>query len=368
MNLMDKSLQHTDVFNNTPLNQRKAVDKNIYNKETILVDVRSPAEFAKGHIPGAFNLPLFTNEERAEIGILYKSNGKQAAVLKGLHYAGSKLPEFASQIVEISKGLPVFCYCWRGGMRSASMGWLFSTVGIQTWILEGGYKAYRNFVLKGFQDINLKILVLGGKTGIGKTKLLHQLAQLGEPVLDLEGIAQHKGSAFGWIGEEPQKSNEQFENLLHKALTFIDSGSNYVWIENESRSIGSNFIPEALWNKMKSSVLIDVTRSTAQRIEILVESYATTNRDDLILSFRKIEKRLGHVATANAIKAIEADQLKEAAGIALFYYDKCYTYNLEQNQSPEIIKCDFGDASDEEIIEQLIQQKSNILNGEQINR
>ncbi|MBK9107927.1 MAG: tRNA 2-selenouridine(34) synthase MnmH [Saprospiraceae bacterium] len=363
---MSKQTIHIDAFKNIPDSQRISIHSNLYKDDWVLVDVRSPAEYLKGHIPTAINIPLFTNEERAEIGILYKEKGKQQAVLKGLELAGSKLHQFAKEAFRLSKGRPLFCYCWRGGMRSASMAWLFNMAGIQTHILEGGYKAYRNFVLNGFQKMKLQILILGGKTGIGKTKLLMQLKQIGEPVLDLEGIAHHKGSAFGWIGEEVQNTNEQFENNLHKELASIESQYNYVWLENESRSIGSNFIPEALWNQMKSSVLIDVQRSLERRVEILVESYATTNAQDLILSFQKIEKRLGHEATAKAIQAIEVNNLREAAAIALFYYDKCYTYNLEQNQSPEIIHCTFGDNSEDEIIDELLRYKNIILNGKEI--
>ncbi|MBK8955552.1 MAG: tRNA 2-selenouridine(34) synthase MnmH [Saprospiraceae bacterium] len=326
----------------------------LYQEGCILVDVRSPSEYAKGHIPNAFNLPLFSDAERAEVGLLYKQKGKQLATIKGLEIVGKKLSELATNAIRLSQGKEIFAYCWRGGMRSASMAWLFATAGIETYVIQGGYKNYRNYVLNGFRNTAINIIVLGGKTGTGKTRILNSLEKNGEPVVDLERIAHHKGSAFGWIGEEQQPTNEQFENNLHKEWCNIESKWNYVWLENESRSVGSNFIPLDLWTQMKASTLIDVERSLDLRLQILVDSYAQTRIDDLIESFRKIEKRLGHEATAKAIQLIQNNDIKEAAAIALRYYDKCYAYNLEQNKSPKIVKCKFENETDEDIVNKLI--------------
>ncbi|HEU4717669.1 MAG TPA: tRNA 2-selenouridine(34) synthase MnmH, partial [Bacteroidia bacterium] len=199
-----------------------------------VADVRSPAEFAGGHIPGAFNIPLFTNEERAAVGTIYKQQGNEAAVLKGLEFVGPKMTAFILKARENAPGKKIAVHCWRGGMRSASMAWLFETAGMEVLLLSGGYKAYRNFVLSN-TGRKFDLRVVGGETGSGKTDILHELARKGEQVLDLEGLARHKGSSYGAIGQDPQPTVEQFENDFVHALTKLDP-SRPVWIEDESRS------------------------------------------------------------------------------------------------------------------------------------
>ncbi|MGE4332621.1 MAG: tRNA 2-selenouridine(34) synthase MnmH, partial [Macellibacteroides sp.] len=182
------------------------------SKTGIMIDVRSPSEFEAGHIPGARNLPLFSDNERAEIGTRYVQYGKDNAVERGLEIVGPKLAGFVKQARLWADGTPIYMYCWRGGMRSGSMAWLFRTAGLTTYLLSGGYKAYRNSFAQLLEAHPWQLLILGGPTGCGKTEVLHQLQRMEQQVIDLEGLAHHKGSAFGSLGETAQPSTEQFTN------------------------------------------------------------------------------------------------------------------------------------------------------------
>ena len=188
-----------------------------------IIDVRSPGEFADGHIPGALNVPLFTNDERALVGTSYKEKGPDKALLLGLDIVGPKMSQIASDGKRYAgPGGTVAIHCWRGGKRSGSVGWLLSTAGLDVQLLEGGYKAYRSVVLQFFEKCPIEFIVVGGRTGSRKTAVLHELQRRGEQVVDLEGLANHKGSAFGWINESPQPTTQQFENNLYDLLSSFD--------------------------------------------------------------------------------------------------------------------------------------------------
>ncbi|MBK9721404.1 MAG: tRNA 2-selenouridine(34) synthase MnmH [Saprospiraceae bacterium] len=329
----------------------------LINKSSIpFIDVRSPGEFQKGHIPGAINLPLFSDLERAMVGTIYKQTGKQAAILKGLEFVGPRIKFLLEQAIDFSYQNNLILYCWRGGMRSASLAWLFSQAGLEISIVEGGYKAYRRLARTFYEESNIKFLVLSGRTGTGKTDLLNRLHILGEQIIDLESIANHKGSAFGWIGQSVQRSNEQFENDLFQAIYGLDFNK-VIWIENESRTIGRNFIPEELWNKIKSAPIINIERTIESRLEQLLFYYEIKNDNALKVSFEKIRKRLGHEWTQKAIEFIELQNYHEAAKIALRYYDTCYDYNLVESSSPQIFNIDFSDKSIQDITIDLLKFK-----------
>lgn len=302
--------------------------------EGVLIDVRTPSEFLSGHIPGAVNLPLFTDEERAEVGILYVKEGKDKAVEKGLERVGPKLAGFVVQARLLSEGKPLFLYCWRGGMRSASMAWLFRTAGIRTFLLEGGYKAYRHAFLQLLEDFPWKIIVLGGPTGCGKTDILHCLQKKGQQVIDLEGLAHNKGSAFGYLGETDQPSTEQFGNELHHYMRNLDPGKP-VWCEGESLNIGQIYIPNEFYTKMLSGLFIQFELSKVFRVKHILKDYGHFSAEGLIASFHKLERRLGGEATSRAIQHIIQGELEEAIVIALRYYDKGYESSIRKSW-PEI--------------------------------
>jgi tRNA 2-selenouridine synthase len=295
-----------------------------------ILDVRTPAEFLQGHIPGAINLPLFSNDERKIVGTIYKQQGQRPAILKGLELVGPKMHTFVPEAEKLDHSGVFLFHCWRGGMRSSSMAWLFETCGFKAITLKGGYKAYRNYVLKSF-SAQKKLTVLGGKTGSGKTMVLHELARQGEQILDLEKIAHHKGSSYGSYGEEKQRSQEQFENDLAMEFSKID-GSKNCWVEDESRKIGINVIPEKLWERMRTTNVISIELSVEERVQYLVREYGKFSKEELLAATQRIGKRLGGQHVKRAMEAIENGDLKTACEISLVYYDKTYGFGLEQRK------------------------------------
>lgn len=322
--------------------------------ERPLLDVRSPGEYAQGHIPGAVSFPLFSDEERAAVGTAYKQQGKDPAFILGLQIVGPKMAEFVQKARKAAPGYKVALHCWRGGQRSGSMAWLLRQAGFDVALLEGGYKRYRHFVLHGFEHLPYRFVVLGGRTGTGKTRILKKIGEAGEQIIDLEGLACHKGSAFGFIGEAPQPTVEQFENNLHAALSKLDP-QRRIWLENESRSIGRVFIPDGLWAVMKKSPLVHVEIPLEARIQNLLGDYVLNDKEELVLAFTKIQKKLGGADLKNALEFLENNDFEGAARIALRYYDKTYQYGLENSPSPDIrqLECENGDVSS--IARQLIQ-------------
>ncbi|HFB61833.1 MAG TPA: tRNA 2-selenouridine(34) synthase MnmH, partial [Bacteroidetes bacterium] len=256
-----------------------------------LVDVRSPAEFAQGHIPGAVNIPLFNNDERAIVGIGYKNGGKEHAVQLGLEIVGPKLAGFVKQAKRLAPQKEILVHCWRGGMRSGSMAWLFETAGLKATTLEGGYKAYRRFIRQQFSR-PVKMRVLGGFTGSGKTDILKILGKQGEQFLDIEAIAHHKGSVFGPLGQKPQPTNEQFENNLADAWRKFDF-SKPVWVEDESRQLGKCVLPDPLFLQIRNAPLIKILVPKPEREKRLVKEYGPFKKEELAAQLIKIRERLG---------------------------------------------------------------------------
>lgn len=324
--------------------------------EVPVLDVRSPGEYAHGHIPGVISFPLFSDEERAVVGTAYKQQGRDIAFELGLRFVGPKMEDFVKSARKIARDGRLGVHCWRGGQRSGAMAWLLRQAGLDVQTLDGGYKAYRQCVLEGFGEADLQIVIVGGSTGSGKTKILHALKNAGEQIIDLEGIAHHKGSAFGFIGELPQPTVEQFENNLYEAIRNT-SPARKVWLENESRSIGRVYIPDAFWAKMKKAPLMNVRIPLEARVNNLLEDYVLTDKADLEIAFRRIEKKLGGLKLKQAIEFLELGEYEPAARIALEYYDKTYQYGLETNPSPDIRMLEFDHGDPVKIAEALISTK-----------
>jgi tRNA 2-selenouridine synthase len=304
-------------------------------KEIPVIDVRSPSEFEAGHIPGAFNIPLFDDAERAAVGTLYKKEGRIAAILEGLRLSG---PSMAGKLQAALSAAPdgkLLVHCWRGGMRSEAMAWLFAQGGIETEILEGGYKSYRNHILENL-GLRRKLIVLGGMTGSSKTHILRFLKGLGEQVIDLEGLANHKGSAFGSLGQLPQPTTEHFANLLFHEWKELDEKLP-LWVEDESRNIGSVFMPENFYLNMQDTPAIVLMMDVKTRMPRLLEEYSGYPAGELCNSVRKISKRLGGDNTNKALEAIESGNISQAIEITLDYYDKAYLYGLKKKNESNII-------------------------------
>lgn len=295
---------------------------------TTVLDVRTPAEYAKGHIPGSFNLPLFDNEERARIGTLYHHAGSDAAILLGMEVVGPRMTEYIVKARSLVSEGRALLYCWRGGMRSNSLGWLLNTAGMECRTLTGGYKAYRNHLLQRLSEPRHYQLV-GGMTGSGKTDLIRALQLVGEQVIDLEKLASHKGSAFGAVGEREQPSQEQFENELFFHWSGLDP-ARPIWIEDESIQIGKLFIPRPFFGRMKQSPVFELRTSLENRLNRLVRDYALADPGILKEVFLKLKKRLGHEKSEEAITALQGGHFRDAAAIALQYYDKVYSRQLQE--------------------------------------
>lgn len=299
-----------------------------------VIDVRSPAEFAQAHIPGAHSIPLFSNEERAEVGTIYKQAGKDAATLRGLQLVGPKMAGFAKQARQLAKEKTVLVHCWRGGMRSRSMAWLFETAGLHAYTLEGGYKAYRRYIRQQLGQ-PAPLIILGGLTGSGKTRVLHALRALGEQIIDLEALAHHKGSAFGAIGETAQPTNEAFENqLAHQWMQ--QNRQQRIWLEDESFKIGKVNIPKPLYDQMRAAPVIRLDVGLSHRIQELVQEYAAVNDTAIAEALHKIGKRLGGQHEKAALQALATKDYETVAREALRYYDKSYQHGLSR-RSPETV-------------------------------
>jgi tRNA 2-selenouridine synthase len=307
-----------------------------------IADVRTPAEFTRGHIPGAKQLPLFSNEERAEIGKLYFQQSREDAIRSGIAIAGSRLSYYVTEALAIAPERKILLYCWRGGMRSSSLGWLLDTAGFEAYILEGGYKAYRRHLHDSLGK-KARIIILGGQTGSGKTELLESLTLSGEQVLNLEQIAMHKGSAFGFIGNEQQPSQEQFENTLHKHWSMLDH-NRHTWIEDESINIGTVQVPRELFDQMQAAPMILIEVSREKRIIRLVREYSNTPREVLVQCFKKIEQKLGRERVARSIEAVRSENYGLAANLALHYYDKAYNHQVSKRTYDTIHKLVLNDA------------------------
>lgn len=304
------------------------------NKTIPVIDVRSPAEFEHGHIPGAVNLPLFTNEERSIVGTLYLQRGSNEAMMKGLELIGPKMKDYADQALKIAPNREALLHCWRGGMRSNSMAWLLDTIGIKTYTLEGGYKTYRRCVLDSFSK-PLKLIVIGGMTGSGKTEILEAIALQGKQVINLEHLARHKGSAFGNIGMPPQPTTEQFENDLFVCINQLNDKVP-IYIEDESLAIGKIFIPQPLFQQMSKAQYINLVVLIERRVKHLVEAYAHGDKELLLASIKRIEKRLGLENAAIAAEYINNSQMTEAVTLILKYYDKAYFRSMNIHLRKEV--------------------------------
>ncbi len=351
-------------------------------KDNLMIDVRSPGEYKHAHIPGAFSLPLFTDEERKIVGTTYKQQSREAAIKIGLDFFGPKmnrmiqevecLHEIKNKELRISMtGNPnslihnskiLLLYCWRGGMRSAGVAWLLDLYGFKVYTLIGGYKKFRNHVLETFK-FPFYLKLLGGYTGSGKTEVLKELQKRGETIIDLEAIANHKGSAFGNIGMSEQPGQEMFENILAQELgnkpivnsqwsmkkseqthSLFTIHHSPIWLEDESQRIGLVNLPNDLWNTMRQSPLYFLNIPFEGRLKHIVQEYGSLDKQKMIDAIGRIRERLGGLNAKNAIQFLEEGNIPESFRILLKYYDKHYLKALHNrkniNSLLEMINCE----------------------------
>ena len=310
----------------------------------LVCDVRSPAEFEQGHWPDAESLPLFNNEERAEVGLTYKQRGRCEAVLCGLERIGPRMASMVRRVLQLLQGASsgagascpagsdrenggatgpdVLLYCWRGGMRSQSVAWLLEQAGLQVGVLDGGYKSIRRHVLQSFER-PLPLRVVSGLTGAGKTLQLGHLVADGHQVLDLEALANHRGSAFGGIGLGGQPTNEQFENRLCHRLAGL-SWEHPIWVEDESRKIGQVILPVEFYDQLKSAPAVFLDVPLEGRVQVILDEYGDLDRSAMQTAIERITKRLGGQNANAALELLTAGDMAGSVRVLLEYYDRTY--------------------------------------------
>ncbi len=336
--------------------------------------MRSPKEFAAGHVPGATNVPLFSDEERAIIGTLYVNSGRNVAMEKGLEFVGPKMAGFvrttnqilaegSSEVTDSSEpgsDFTAYVHCWRGGMRSQSFAWLLDMAGIKVRVLEGGYKAFRRMAQRQIGRRH-RMVVLSGLTGAGKTNFLELLREAGEQIVDLEGLANHRGSSFGAIGLGQQPTTEQFENRLFAAVQALDPKRRF-WVEDEGSRLGRVVVPSRFVKQIRrsSAVFLDVAKE--KRLDILLEEYGDLDHEELIDATRGIQKRLGGQNMIDAIKAIEAGDLRTAAEISLTYYDRSYLKGMSELPRASTLNLSTDGMCDADVVAKLIDAADEIEN------
>jgi tRNA 2-selenouridine synthase len=347
----------SDIETHAPSSARQVVRVNMaakyHNQDRVILDVRSPGEFLQGHIPGAKNLPLFSDEERALVGTAYKQESPQKAMELGLGIAGAKMNQYVETAHLLAPDKKVLVHCWRGGKRSESMGWLLNLCGMDVQVLNGGYKAFRQWGRSFRERHTLKLIVIGAQTGSGKTKVLQALKKRGEQIIDLESLANHKGSAFGSLGEQEQPSAEHFENLLMQAYYTINPEKR-VFIENESKKIGCCPLPDDFFTQMHQGFFMYYQIPESARIQYLIDDYAQFGVEPLKARFEKIKTKLGGDLYKKALSALDNHDFAEAARAALHFYDKTYQFGFERIDPSRKTQLILNHANIEEIADQLI--------------
>jgi len=292
----------------------------------VVIDVRTPAEFAQGSVPGAINIPLFADAERAEIGTLYRQVGRNEAIARGLDLVGGRLREFV-RAFEPYRERRLLVYCARGGMRSASVVSLLLSLGFEVSRLPGGYKAFRSYLLRELErQLPPRVIVLHGQTGVGKTPILRRL----DNTLDLEHLAQHRSSLFGGVNRVP-RTQQQFEAGLLQRLQELDF-SRPVWVEGESRKVGPVTIPTGLMSAMKGGTMVLLSASLPTRVQRIIAEYDGDDPDTLpqleaaLLSLKHL---LGTERTRELAAMLRAGRMAEAVeALLLDYYDPRYAHAM----------------------------------------
>ncbi len=320
-------------------------------KQHPVIDVRSPGEYKHAHIPGAHSLPLFTDEERKVVGTAYKQQSREQAIKIGLDFFGPKMRKMVEEVESLVNSREsgsdseltthdsrlVLLYCWRGGMRSAGVAWLLDLYGFKVFTLIGGYKKFRNYVLDTFK-LPYQLNIIGGYTGSGKTELLKSLQQKGEKVIDLEAIANHKGSAFGNIGMPNQPTQEMFENIVscelrkYSEIPPSGGGGAAIWLEDESQRIGLVNIPGDLWKSMRQSPVYFLDIPFEERLKHIVQEYGQLDPEKVIAAITRISQKLGNLNTKTAILLLKEGKIIESFDILLKYYDKLYFKSLHNRE------------------------------------
>ncbi len=304
-----------------------------------IIDVRSKSEFAEDRIPAAINLPVLDDDERAEVGTIYKQINPFTARKKGAALVAKNISEhLTTHFANKDKDYHPLVYCWRGGQRSNSMATVLSQIGWRVTVLEGGYKTYRAYVRQQLEYLPAKFTykVLCGLTGSGKTHILRQLQQRGAQVLDLEALANHRGSLLGEEWQEkptPQPSQKYFESLLLQQLQNFDVNKT-VWLESESNKIGRVYLPLSLWQKMKQASCVEIQLPIATRVNFLLQEYPYLVNNPVFLKAKLelIKSRIGKQKLNQWYQFIDSEQWEEfVKNLLICHYDPTYCQSIERD-------------------------------------
>jgi tRNA 2-selenouridine synthase len=316
-----------------PLEQALA----LRDRGALCIDARSPAEFAEATIPGALNIPILDDDERAEIGTLYKQAGRQAARRRGVEIVAPKIPALIEQVVAArpAGSPPAVVFCWRGGMRSLALSQFLELAGVPARQMAGGHKAFRSLVRNFFEQGSWgRLIVLRGLTGVGKTRLLQRLAADGYPVVDLEGLANHRGSAFGHLGLPDQPTQRMFEALLWEALRRIPP-EGYAVAEGESRHIGRLALPLRVYQALQREVSLWIEAPLARRVDNILADYPARDslREDFARPIRALKDRLGRQVTEELVTLLQAGAWQELVRrLMVGYYDPLYRHTFPERR------------------------------------
>lgn len=315
-----------------------------------IVDVRTPLEFAEDAIPGAINVPLLTNEQRVEIGTIYKQVGPHQARIRGLELTAPRFPAMVAEIASHAGDRPILVYCWRGGLRSKTTATILDLTGYRAVQLTGGYKAFRQLVSAYFDNLvpPAPLVVIHGMTGIGKTTLLELLKTRGHTVIDLEGLACHRGSAFGALGlSQDHLTQKRFETDLWQAFRNAPPGKPII-LEGESRRIGKLLLPGVLYDVMRESIKVWCTATLETRVKRLIGEYGKGEfKEGMTHALNRISRKLGGDNHRELLGFLERWELEPfMAGLMERYYDKLYYRTKEWTEEFALSLEDFETAAD----------------------
>jgi tRNA 2-selenouridine synthase len=329
------------------------LEEKLKTDEYVLIDVRTPDEYAQETIPGAINVPLFSNEERAIVGTAYKQLSVDEAKMIGVEAVAKRLPDMFKTLLDINKNHKhLVFFCARGGFRSGSVVAFLQSLHISALKLQGGYKAYRAYVNERLPEVakDIELIVLYGNTGTGKTQVLEALKAKGADVLDLEGCANHRGSTLGAVGLGEPNTQKMFDALLYEELK--DRKGNLVFTEGESKRIGRSVIPDYLFEKIRSGIHVEITAPMDIRVENIVGDYVYETDHELIEALNHLRKRLGNDRIDQFIELVRQNDYRSVArDLMIEYYDPMYEHNpknyvfhvenLEPEKSAEILINEF---------------------------
>lgn len=303
-------------------------------ESVVLIDVRTPKEFLLEKVPNSINIPVLFDEERVSVGTTYVQQSKETAKKIGVEFISKRLPKIFEQVQELSKKYSKLVFmCARGGMRSSSITALFASLGYRVLKLDGGYKAYRDFILNRLpiENEKFKYLVIHGRTGVGKTKILNRMNELGVSVMNLEKMASHKGSFFGALGEKFPQSQKRFDGEIFEFLRTCKT--KYIVVESESKRIGNLYVPESVYSSMTGGKHIFINTSISKRVDILMEDYGNVAIEEMEKCIMKVARYISKEKLNNYLKLLYSKKLRELGELLIIqYYDPLYEISINKHE------------------------------------